>query len=59
MVVVHSSIRGEQLVLGCNVNANLFYQKSFTNIQGINNYNICELLTNLYLRSNKPCEAKS
>jgi hypothetical protein len=61
-----SSIRGERLVLGHGVNANLSYQKSFTNIQGIkgwwsciNNYNVCELLTNLLLRSNKPCEAKS
>jgi hypothetical protein len=35
MVVMHSSIRGEQLVLGYNVNAILSYQKSFTNIQGI------------------------
>jgi hypothetical protein len=35
MVVVHSNIRGEQLVLGCNVNAILSYQKLFTNIQGI------------------------
>ncbi len=65
MAAVHSSIGDEQLALGRNAEAVLSYQKSLTGfkvLKGEDHTSVAAVyvsLADLYLRSNKPSEAKS
>lgn len=65
VAAVHSSIGDEQLALGRNAEAVLSYQKSLTGfkvLKGEDHTSVAAVyvsLADLYLRSNKPSEAKS